>query len=165
MLVRRLRLCTGLILAAFIISHFINHSLGLLSLEAMESGRLSLRCPLFPCRITRPIPDLCQAVWKNCPSCEGRSQCPPYYHIFFEGLHEEWTVSLHAGDGTAVAHELVSDGVKSILSFRPSEEFMVDGVIGNYYLAFELKNAEKLGVSYSIKTKLAASDGPYCKKE
>ena len=39
MLVRRLRLCTGLILAAFIISHFINHSLGLLSLEAMESYR------------------------------------------------------------------------------------------------------------------------------
>ena len=39
MLVRRLRLCTGLILAAFIISHFINHSLGLLSLEAMDSYR------------------------------------------------------------------------------------------------------------------------------
>ena len=39
MLVRRLRLYTGLILAAFVISHFINHSLGLLSLEAMESYR------------------------------------------------------------------------------------------------------------------------------
>ena len=39
MLVRRLRLYTGLILAAFVISHLINHSLGLLSLEAMESYR------------------------------------------------------------------------------------------------------------------------------
>lgn len=39
MLVRRLRLYTGLILAAYVISHFINHSLGLLSLDAMEAYR------------------------------------------------------------------------------------------------------------------------------
>jgi adenylate cyclase len=39
MLVRRLRLFTGLILAAFVVSHFINHSLGLLSLDAMETYR------------------------------------------------------------------------------------------------------------------------------
>ena len=39
MLVRRLRLCTGLILAAYVVSHFINHSLGLLSLDAMEAYR------------------------------------------------------------------------------------------------------------------------------
>ncbi len=36
---RRLRLYTGLILAAYVISHFINHSLGLLSLDAMEAYR------------------------------------------------------------------------------------------------------------------------------
>lgn len=39
MLERRLRLYTGLILAAYVISHFINHSLGLLSLDAMEAYR------------------------------------------------------------------------------------------------------------------------------
>ena len=39
MLERRLRLYTGLILAAYVISHFINHSLGLLSVEAMEAYR------------------------------------------------------------------------------------------------------------------------------
>ncbi len=39
MLVRRLRLYTGLILAAYVVSHFINHSLGLLSLDAMEAYR------------------------------------------------------------------------------------------------------------------------------
>ena len=39
MLERRLRLSTGLILAAYVISHLINHSLGLASLEAMETYR------------------------------------------------------------------------------------------------------------------------------
>jgi len=39
MLERRLRLYTGLVLAAFIVSHFINHSLGLLSLDTMEAYR------------------------------------------------------------------------------------------------------------------------------
>ncbi len=39
MLVRRLRLYTGLILAAYVVSHFINHSLGLWSLDAMEAYR------------------------------------------------------------------------------------------------------------------------------
>lgn len=39
MLERRLRLSTGLILAAYVISHLINHSLGLASLDAMETYR------------------------------------------------------------------------------------------------------------------------------
>jgi len=39
MLERRLRLATGLILAAYVISHFINHGLGLASLDAMEAYR------------------------------------------------------------------------------------------------------------------------------
>jgi adenylate cyclase len=39
MLERRLRQYTGLILAAYVVSHFINHSLGLVSLDAMEAYR------------------------------------------------------------------------------------------------------------------------------
>ncbi|MBU2089872.1 MAG: adenylate/guanylate cyclase domain-containing protein [Alphaproteobacteria bacterium] len=39
LLVRRLRLTTGLILLGFIISHFLNHAAGLISLAAMEQGR------------------------------------------------------------------------------------------------------------------------------
>jgi len=38
--VRRLRLITGLILFAYLTTHFTNHTLGLISLEAMEAGRL-----------------------------------------------------------------------------------------------------------------------------
>ena len=39
MLERRLRLCTGLILAAYVIAHLGNHSLGLVSVQAMEAYR------------------------------------------------------------------------------------------------------------------------------
>ena len=39
MLERRLRLCTGLILAAYVISHLVNISLGLVSLDAVEAYR------------------------------------------------------------------------------------------------------------------------------
>ncbi len=39
MLERRLRLYSGLIIAAFVISHFINHSLGVWSMDAMEAYR------------------------------------------------------------------------------------------------------------------------------
>ena len=39
LLERRLRIVTGLILAVYILTHLFNHSLGLLSLEAMETMR------------------------------------------------------------------------------------------------------------------------------
>lgn len=39
-LVRRIRLGSGLVLAFFVTTHFLNHALGLISLEAMEQGRL-----------------------------------------------------------------------------------------------------------------------------
>jgi adenylate cyclase len=36
---REIRLVTGLVLAAFLLTHFSNHALGLVSIEAMETGR------------------------------------------------------------------------------------------------------------------------------
>jgi len=38
-IVTRLRLATGLVLFAYLVTHFANHALGLVSLDAMESGR------------------------------------------------------------------------------------------------------------------------------
>jgi adenylate cyclase len=38
--VRRTRLITGLTLLAYLATHLLNHALGLISLEAMEIGRL-----------------------------------------------------------------------------------------------------------------------------
>lgn len=37
--VSRLRLVTGLVLFSFLLTHFLNHALGLISLDAMEGGR------------------------------------------------------------------------------------------------------------------------------
>jgi adenylate cyclase len=38
-MVRRLRLWSGLVLFAFVLTHFLNHALGLISLEALDVGR------------------------------------------------------------------------------------------------------------------------------
>jgi adenylate cyclase len=38
-MVRRLRLGSGLVLLVFVLTHFLNHALGLVSLEALEAGR------------------------------------------------------------------------------------------------------------------------------
>ncbi len=38
--VRGLRLATGLVLMFFVVTHFLNHALGLISLEVLEAGRL-----------------------------------------------------------------------------------------------------------------------------
>ncbi len=38
-MVRRLRLCSGLVLFTYVTTHLVNHSLGLISLDAMEDGR------------------------------------------------------------------------------------------------------------------------------
>ena len=40
MIVRRIRLVSGLVLLTYLATHFINHALGLISLEAMEAGRI-----------------------------------------------------------------------------------------------------------------------------
>lgn len=40
MMVRRIRLVSGLVLLTYLATHFINHSLGLISLGAMEAGRV-----------------------------------------------------------------------------------------------------------------------------
>jgi adenylate cyclase len=39
-MIRRLRLASGLVLFTFVLTHFLNHGLGLVSLEVLEAGRL-----------------------------------------------------------------------------------------------------------------------------
>src|SRR5512145_103683 len=38
--IRRLRLITGSVLFTYLATHFLNHALGLISLDAMEDGRI-----------------------------------------------------------------------------------------------------------------------------
>jgi adenylate cyclase len=39
MTIRRIRLVSGLVLLVYLVTHFVNHALGLISLDAMEAGR------------------------------------------------------------------------------------------------------------------------------
>jgi adenylate cyclase len=39
MTIRRIRLASGLVLLVYLVTHFTNHALGLISLDAMEAGR------------------------------------------------------------------------------------------------------------------------------
>ena len=39
---RRLRLATGLVIACFVVPHFLNHALGVVSIEAMDQMRAAL---------------------------------------------------------------------------------------------------------------------------
>src|SRR5215470_12839133 len=39
MYIRRVRIITGLVLYTYLTTHLLNHSLGLISLDAMETGR------------------------------------------------------------------------------------------------------------------------------
>ena len=39
MIIRRIRLVSGLVLMTYLTTHFVNHALGLISLDAMENGR------------------------------------------------------------------------------------------------------------------------------
>ena len=38
--IRRIRLITGSVLFTYLATHFLNHALGLISLDAMEDGRI-----------------------------------------------------------------------------------------------------------------------------
>ncbi len=44
-MVRRLRLISGLILFTYVLTHFINHSLGIASITAMGVWRMKIRMP------------------------------------------------------------------------------------------------------------------------
>ncbi len=46
-MLRRLRLATGIVLFAYVATHFLNHALGLISLDTAEAGRVALFEPLW----------------------------------------------------------------------------------------------------------------------
>src|SRR3954451_2763247 len=66
---RELRLATGLVLGAFLLTHFSNHALGLISVEAMEAGR-----PWF------------SAIWRT----------PPATILLYGSLLVHFTLALQA---------------------------------------------------------------------
>jgi len=53
--IRRLRLASGLTIALFVTLHFLNHGLGLISIDLMEAVRAGLQAPIWQSSIGRAV--------------------------------------------------------------------------------------------------------------
>ncbi|MBI4241090.1 MAG: hypothetical protein HY613_05180, partial [Candidatus Rokubacteria bacterium] len=126
----------------------------------LEPGVLVLECHLRGCIVIDPIPKNCLVKFK-CPSCRPGRLCPPFYHIFFDGLDDVWTVGLFDAKGKPVQHQQFKTPTGIVISFRPSEEQYIETLIGDYFLAFEMGPKGKLAVKYKVKTRLKVSERPY----
>jgi alpha-tubulin suppressor-like RCC1 family protein len=126
----------------------------------LTPGNIGLRCDLPNCVVIDPIPKNCQAKFK-CPGCSPGSKCPPVYSIVLEGLGDVWRVGLFNGNGDPVQHSRtpIRNGV--VISFQPSKESYIEGLIGDYLLGFQMGPKGKVGADYNIKTRLIVGDNPY----
>jgi len=127
---------------------------------AMEKGLLGLLCLDRPCIVRDPLPQNCLVKF-DCPGCAKTQLCPPFYHLFLEGLDPAWNVGLFDGSGARVPYEETRTPTGIVLSFQPSPELYLDGKIGDYVLGFELGPQGKVGVRYDVRTRLESSDRPY----
>ena len=53
--IRRMRLASGLIIALFVSMHFLNHGLGLISIDLMEAARAGLHAPIWQSLIGKAV--------------------------------------------------------------------------------------------------------------
>jgi hypothetical protein len=87
--------------------------------------------------------------------------CPPYYHIYLEGLGDVWDVGLFDPKGKPIQYEQFATKNGKVLSFRPDKSHYLDGQIGDYLLAFEMGPAGKVNNEYRVNTRVDRSDRPY----
>src|SRR5262245_42959763 len=107
--VRRTRLVTGLILLTYLTTHLLNHSLGLISLEAMEWGRywflLLWRNPLATTALYGALlTHLGLAIWALYERRRLRMPVPELIQLSF-GLTIPLLLTIHIV-GTRLNHEL-----------------------------------------------------------
>ena len=80
--------------------------------------------------------------------------CPPFYHMFFDGLDPRiWDVMLYTGEGRPAEFHLVETRTGLAVSFQPSKDLVIKEGIGDYFLAFTMKPGGKPGI-YEVKTHL-----------
>jgi hypothetical protein len=123
----------------------------------MSQGLLVLECPFRGCLIIDPIPKNCLVKF-GCPGCSSGGLCPPYYHLFLEGLDDTWNVGIFDlyGDPAEFERFETTNGV--VLSFRPRKDLYIDGQVGDYFLGFQLGENGKPGVPLKVKTRLKVGD-------
>jgi hypothetical protein len=126
----------------------------------MRPGELTLECPVRDCYNIDPLPKNCLVKFQ-CPGCSPGGLCPPFYHLFLEGLDPAWEVGLLDRDGkkVAVTEVQIENGV--VLSFRPSQEHFIEGQIGDYFLLFRMSDRGSPGKKYTVRTSVRVGDKPF----
>jgi hypothetical protein len=124
-----------------------------------EREIIKINCTVLPCRVIDPLPKNCLVKFK-CPGCDGFGLCPPWYHIYLDGVDPRvWQVNVFTtqGDPLKQAKQRTTKGM--VISFRPSRRLFKEGEIGDYVLTFE-SDKVKLGQSYAFGTRLETSEYP-----
>ena len=122
---------------------------------------INIECPTVPCVRIDPIPRNCLVKF-DCPGCGGGNVlCPPYYHMFFDGIDPvQWSVTLINKLGDPVRSEFNRTRSGIVISFRPDKNGYIEKQIGDYYLVFESKQLRGQK-KFTIKTRLEVSDYRY----
>jgi hypothetical protein len=130
----------------------------------LERDLIILRCPFRECFAIDPIPRNCLVKFGGrCPGCPPGpgALCPPYYHVFFDGLDDVWDVGLFDAKGNLVPHQQFKTPTGIVMSFRPGKEDYIEGQIGDYFLAFKMGPEGKPEVEYKVKVRVERSEQPY----
>ena len=126
-----------------------------------QEGGMFLYCTIKPCVVHDELPRNCLVKFP-CPIPPGGGGGqPPFYHLTFTGLRDDWDVVLVDRRGGRVPHRVVPVEGGVVLSFRPDREHHRPGLIGDYVAMFVLREKGQVGVRYDVRTSLATGNRAY----
>ena len=122
--------------------------------QFQEAG-MFLYCTIKPCVVHDELPRNCLVKYP-CPAPPGG--LPPYYHLTFTGLRDDWDVMLVDRAGGKVAHRVVPIEGGVVVSFQPDRDRHRPGSIGDYVAMFVMRDSGRAGVRYEVGARFATSD-------
>jgi hypothetical protein len=124
-------------------------------------GEINIPCAgQFPCIARDPVHHNCTVKFV-CPDCRPGMICPPYHHMYFDGLDPDvWRVALYTTEGRVFPHRVRRTATGVVLSFLPDESGWQAGSIGGYEVGFALREGSPPQQNYRFGTRLEVSDGP-----
>ena len=126
--------------------------------QFQDSG-MFLYCTIKPCAVHDELPRNCMRKFP-CPEPPVDRE-PPYYHLTFTGLDNDWDVVLVDREGGKADHRIVPIDGGVVLSFRPDKNKHMPGLIGDYVAMFIMRESGRVGVRYNVGARLATSDRHY----
>lgn len=124
-----------------------------------DFGRIVFEIDRLPFFALDSLPRNCLVKFA-CPGCRETTLCPPYHHIFLEGLDPaEWDVGLYDSAGQSVKRRITPIPGGMAISFRPEKARFREKDIGDYRLGFATKG-QIAKRRFAVKTRLEVSDYP-----